>query len=282
MSYLEFLDAMNETQLKELLERKSWETLKIFADKLKFLLRTYYYVGGMPEAVKSFSKDKDYQKVREIQKDLLKSYEQDFAKHAPKEIVPRIKQIWESVPTQLSKENRKFIFGLIKEGARAREYEVGLQWLLDSGMLNKVNCVTVPRLPLKSYEDPTAFKIFHLDIGLLGAMTDLDSTTLAKGNQIFTEFKGALTEQFIEQQLKIKKDLYYWSKSNSQQEVDFLVQENGEIVPIEVKAEENKKAKSLQSFLKEYPTKTAYRLSMSNYRKEEALTNIPLYAANVL
>ena len=182
------------------------------------------------------------------------------------------------MPAQLSKENRKFLYGVVRDGARAREYEIALQWLFDGGMIHRVSNVSAPRLPLKSYEDKTSFKIFAVDIGLLGAMCELDSDTIVKGNSIFTEFKGALTEQYVLQQLKLKHEPYYWSKPNARQEIDFLLQIGNEIVPIEVKAEENLKAKSLRQFVLDNESDTAYRTSMSNFRKEEWMTNLPLYA----
>lgn len=278
MSFLEFLDALGENALTGFIEKRDWDNVNLFAAKLKDLLKQYYYVGGMPEAVLAFSETRDWREVREIQHEILESYDRDFSKHAPEEIVPRIRQLWNSLPTQLSKENRKFLYGVVREGARAREYEIALQWLFDGGMIHRVSNVSAPRLPLKSYEDKTSFKIFAVDIGLLGAMCELDSDTIVKGNSIFTEFKGALTEQYVLQQLKLKHEPYYWSKPNARQEIDFLLQIGSEIVPIEVKAEENLKAKSLRQFVLDNESDTAYRTSMSNFREEEWMTNLPLYA----
>lgn len=282
MSFLEFLDAIAEERLSKIITSKDWPTIKIFAPKLKELLKQYYFVGGMPEAVLAFSESHNWSEVRNIQKDILKSYDLDFSKHAPADIVPRIRMLWNSLPAQLSKENRKFIYGLVKEGARAREYETALQWLFDSGLIYKVANVTTPRMPLKSYEDKGAFKIFIVDIGLLGAMTDLDSSTIVEGNRIFTEFKGAMTEQYALQELILNHEPYYYSKPNSQQEIDFLIQTDSKIVPIEVKAEENMKAKSLRQFVTDNLTETAYRASMSDYREESWMTNIPLYALETI
>lgn len=278
MCFREFLMAMGENELADMLAGKRWNETSIFAPKLKELLKYYYFVGGMPEAVLSFSQFRDWNEVREIQTEILKSYERDFSKHAPTDIAPRIRDLWLSLPSQLSREHRKFVYGLVKEGARAREYEIALQWLIDGGLIHKVNAVKAARLPLKSYEDRSAFKIFCNDIGLLGAMADLDSTTIVNGNTIFTEFKGALTEQYAHQQLSANCDLYYYSKPNSQQEIDFLIQEGTDIVPIEVKAEVNVKAKSLRQFVKENNSRKAYRISMNDYSVEDWLTNIPLYA----
>ncbi len=282
MSFHEFLDALGESALTGFIEKRDWDNVNLFAAKLKDLLKQYYYVGGMPEAVLAFSETRDWREVREIQHEILESYDRDFSKHAPEEIVPRIRQLWNSLPAQLSKENRKFLYGVVREGARAREYEIALQWLFDGGMIHRVSNVSAPRLPLKSYEDKTSFKIFAVDIGLLGAMCELDSDTIVKGNSIFTEFKGALTEQYVLQQLKLKHEPYYWSKPNARQEIDFLLQIGSEIVPIEVKAEENLKAKSLRQFVLDNKTNTAYRTSMSNFREEEWMTNLPLYCLSII
>lgn len=282
MSFFEFLDAMGENRLTEIIRNKDWSTINIFAPKLSELLKQYYYVGGMPEAVLAFCENHDWEEVREIQNGILKSYDYDFSKHAPADVVPRIRMLWDSLPAQLSKENRKFIYGLVKEGARAREYEIALQWLFDGGLIYRINNVTAPRIPLKSYEDKSAFKIFALDVGLLGAMSGLDSSTIVEGNRIFTEFKGALTEQYVLQELILRHELYYYAKKNSQLEIDFLIQECGQVIPIEVKAEENLKARSLRQFVADNESEKAYRISMSNYRQESWLTNLPLYAAETL
>lgn len=279
MSFHEFMLAMGEENLLKVLESKDWKMVQLFSGKLRDLLKYYYYVGGMPEAVLSFSQNRDWNEVRDIQNDILKSYERDVSKHAPKEIVPRIMDLWNSVPAQLSKENRKFVYGVIREGARAREYETALQWLKNAGLLSIVYNVKAPKIPLKAYEDRSAFKIFLLDVGLLGAMCRLKSKTIVVGNEIFTEFKGALTEQYVFQQLAPKVELWYYAKSNSTLEIDFLVQnEDDEVVPIEVKAETNVHAKSLRQFVTENHPQKAYRVSMNDYREEEWLTNVPLYA----
>lgn len=282
MSFYEFLFAMKENSLAEFIEMKDWESIKLFAPKLQDLLRKYYFVGGMPEAVLSFVERGDWQEVREIQNELLQGYDRDFSKHAPNDIVPRIRMLWNSIPSQLSKENRKFLYGLVKEGARAREYEIAMQWLIDGGMIYKVPNVSAPRIPLKSYEDKSAFKLFIVDVGLLGAMCELDSGSVVNGNSIFTEFKGALTEQYVFQQLILKHTPYYYSKANSQQEIDFLIETAGNVVPIEVKAEENLKAKSLRQFVADNNSQVAYRVSMSAYREESWLTNIPLYCVQTI
>lgn len=280
LNFHEFLDALQETPLKELLLQENWKLIQTFAPKYIALLRSYYYIGGMPEAVLAYSKRQDFMEVRAIQKRILLSYEQDFSKHAPNDIVPRIRMLWNSIPAQLAKENKKFIYGIIRQGARAKDYEVALAWLIDCGLVKQVFNVSKPAVPLKAYEDFGAFKLFMVDVGLLGAMTDLDARTLLDGNNIFQEFKGALTEQYVTQQLVTREDLsiYYWSAQNARAEIDFLVQLSGEIIPIEVKAEENLQAKSLRVYYDKFQPKIAIRTSMSNYRKESWLENIPLYA----
>ena len=281
MNFIEFVMAMGEKNLTQLLQTKDWNMTTMFAPKFQELLKYYYYVGGMPEAVLSFSQRRDWKEVRAIQKDILNSYQRDMSKHAPSEIIPRIADLWKSLPAQLSKENRKFVYGVVREGARAREYELALQWLQDAGMIYKIYNVKAPRLPLASYEDRAAFKIFVLDVGLLGAMSNLKASTIVAGNSIFTEFKGALTEQYVLQQLILRYEPYYYAKSNSTLEIDFLLQdEEDEIVPLEVKAETNVKAKSLRQFVADNRPKKAYRISMNDYQQEDWVTNVPLYAIN--
>ena len=284
MSFIEFVMAMGEENLAKLLQTKDWNMIQLFAPKFQELLKYYYYVGGMPEAVLSFSQNRDWLEVREIQNEILKSYHRDISKHAPSGVVPRISNLWNSIPAQLSKENRKFIYGVVREGARAREYEIALQWLLDAGLIYKVYNVKAPRIPLKSYEDRAAFKIFLLDVGLLGAMSRLKASTIVDGNVIFTEFKGALTEQYVMQQLATNPELsiYYWSAENSRGEIDFLLQDEEKIIPIEVKAEENLQAKSLRAFVERNPGLKGVRLSMSPYREQDWLTNYPLYSIEAI
>jgi predicted AAA+ superfamily ATPase len=214
-----------------------------------------------------------------VQKKLLGAYENDFSKHAPVEIVTRIKMLWNSIPTQLAKENKKFIYGIIREGARAREYEVAITWLMDCGLVYKVNRVKKPDFPLKAYQDFQAFKMFVLDVGLLGAMSGLTAKTILQGDKLFEEFKGALTEQYVFQQLRVdsETDIFYWSSDTGNAELDFLIQREDEIIPIEVKAEENLQAKSLRAFCEKYKKENAMRTSMSDYREQEWMTNVPLY-----
>jgi uncharacterized protein len=284
LNFKEFLIAVNPHQLLDLLEKNDWPMIKTFKERFIGLLRFYYYVGGMPEAVLIYREKNDFQEIRNVQKRILLAYEQDFSKYAPIEILPRIRMLWNSVPAQLSKENKKFIYGAIKSGSRSKDYELALSWLIDCGLIYKVCRVSKPGIPLKAYEDYNAFKLFIVDVGLLGAMGDLDRRTLIEGNVIFEEFKGALTEQYVLQQLKTIPDLVinYWSSDRSSAEIDFLVQFRDRVIPVEVKAEENLQAKSLKSFCHKYSPELAIRTSMSDYRKDDWLTNIPLYAVTEL
>ncbi|MDL2256745.1 ATP-binding protein [Bacteroidales bacterium OttesenSCG-928-I14] len=279
LSFSEFLLAVGQKPMLDLLKSKDWALIKTFKEKYIHLLRQYYYVGGMPEVVSSFIQENDFSEVRNIQKNILRSYEQDFSKHAPNEIVPRIRMLWDSIPAQLSKENKKFIYGLIKKGARAKEYEIALSWLIDCGLIYQINRVSKPGMPLKAYEDNSAFKLYIVDIGLLGAMGDIDAKTLLEGNVIFEEFKGSMTEQYVLQQLisGFGMSVYYWSAEGGIAEVDYLIQYEGQIIPVEVKAEENLKAKSLKSYCEKYHPELAIRSSMSDYREEDWLVNVPLY-----
>lgn len=281
MSFIEFVMALGNDQLADVLQSGDWQMINLFAPKFRELLKYYYYVGGMPEAVLSFSEQRDWREVRDIQNAILSSYRRDMSKHAPADVVPRISDVWNSIPAQLSKENRKFVYGVVRQGARAREYEIALQWLCDAGLIYKVCCVSAPRVPLKSYEDRSIFKIFALDVGLLGAMADLKASTIVEGNDIFTEFKGALTEQYVMQQLVPYTRLYYYSKPKSTLEIDFLIQDDADrVVPIEVKAETNVRAKSLRQFVADNLSPRAFRVSMNDYKAEEWLTNLPLYAVS--
>lgn len=284
LTFLEFLDAIGETALVEIIHEADWKLLTAYKTKYIDRLKQYYYVGGMPEAVLTFSKNNNFKEVRIIQKQILDAYEQDFSKHAPKEIIPRIRMLWNSIPAQLAKENRKFIYGIIKEGARAKDYELALSWLVDCGQVHKVCRATKPFIPLKAYEDISAFKLFMVDIGLLAAMGDIDAKTIIDGNTIFSEFKGALTEQYVFQQLISSNEyvIYYWTAERSSAEIDFVVQYNGVVVPLEVKAEENLKAKSLKVFVEKFNPRVSVRTSMSDFRKQDWLTNVPLYAISKL
>ncbi len=280
MSFSEFLTALGETRLLNLLRSMDWEMIRTFSEQLTELLRQYYFIGGMPEAIASFIREKDYDKVRKIQLDILSSYERDFSKYASAADVTRIRMIWNSVPAQLAKENKKFIYGILREGARAKTYETALTWLKDCGLIHQVFQVNKPQIPLKAFEIFNAFKIYLVDLGLLGAMTSIDKKILIEKNSIFQQFKGAMTEQYVLQQLKTldKLPIYYWSAEGGRAEVDFLIQTATDILPIEAKAEENLQAKSLAVFAKKFNNSNAIRTSMSHYRDEGWMKNIPLYA----
>lgn len=284
MSFVEFLMALGYDSYADILKQRDLKMATAFKEKYIEMLKYYYYVGGMPEAVLHFSENKDFNEVREIQKHILEAYEQDFSKHAPNEVVPRIRMLWHSIPTQLAKENKKFIYSLIKEGARAREYELAMLWLEDCGLIHKINRVNSPSIPLKAYEDFKAFKLFLLDVGLLCCMVRLDQKSLLHGNNLFKEFKGALTEQYVLQQLKTIRDLgiYYWTNNRGSAEIDFILDDGIRVIPMEVKAEVNLKAKSLKTFYEKYKPELSIRVSMMDYKKEEWLLNIPLYAISTL
>lgn len=280
LSFKEFLMATFGERFAELLDSRDYRMITSFKQTYVDALKQYYFVGGMPEAVQSFVEEKDFNEVRKIQKRILEAYEQDFSKHAPMEIVPKIRMIWNSIPSQLAKENKKFIYGLMREGARAKEYETAIMWLCDCGLIHKVSRVTSPGLPLKAYEDLKAFKLFIVDVGLLGCMTGLNMRTLLDGNDLFTEFKGALTEQYVCQQLKTIDDLgiYYYTNDRGSCEVDFIIDTGEQIVPVEVKAELNLKAKSLKTYREKFNPNISIRTSMADYKKEDWLINLPLYA----
>lgn len=280
LSFTEFLDAIGEGQLCAVLQQKDWGILSLFHDKLKECLRQYYFVGGMPEAVLSFVTHRNYAAVTEVLQSILDAYDRDFSKHAPLPEVPRLRMVWHSIVAQLSKENRKFIYGLLKEGARAKEFELAIEWLIDAGLIYKVTRAKKGLIPLKAYEDISAFKLFMLDVGLMRTMARIPMQALLEGNALFTDFKGALTEQYVLQQLQCLPDMsiHYWSAENSRGEIDFLVQQAGEIFPIEVKAEENLQSKSLSTFVKSNPGLHGVRYSMSPHRRQDWMTNYPLYA----
>ena len=280
MSYIEFLRAVGKEQFADLLDSGDFSLITTFKHDYIQLLRQYYFVGGMPEAVLSFTENHDYDEVREIQHRILISYEQDFSKHAPNDVVPRIRMLWNSIPAQLTKENKKFIYGIIKEGARAKDYELALLWLSDCGLVHKVNRILKPGLPLKAYEDYKAFKLFLVDVGLLSCMVNIRKDILLEGNILFNEFKGSLTEQYVLQQLKTLEYVnpYYWSNDSNSAEIDFIIDNGISVIPLEVKAEVNLQAKSLRVYREKYNPDISLRVSMADYRNEEWLTNVPLYA----
>jgi predicted AAA+ superfamily ATPase len=284
LSFAEFLEAKGERRLEALLQEQDWDIIAQFHQKLIQLLKEYYFVGGMPEAVSYFIEKNDYIGVRTIQQNILNAYEQDFSKHAPSEIIPKIRMIWNTIISQLSKENKKFIYGIIKDGARAKDYELALSWLEDYGLVKKVYRTKKAALPIKSYIDLQAFKLYILDVGLLGAMANLGPQTLIQGDALFQEFKGSLTEQYVAQQLNLEKqsNLCYWANDSGSAEVDFMVEISSTIVPIEVKATENLQAKSLKTFAQKNPEIHCYRTSLSKYKMETWVTNVPLYAIHQL
>ena len=280
LSFSEFLMATGNERFAELLKNQDYEMITSFKQTYIDALKHYYFVGGMPEAVQSFAESKDFNEVRAIQKRILAAYEQDFSKHAPNEIVPKIRMLWNSIPSQLARENKKFIYGLVREGGRAREYETAIMWLSDCGLVHKVSRVNAAGIPLKAYEDLKAFKLFIVDVGLLGCMTGLRQRTLLDGDDLFVEFKGTLTEQYVCQQLKTIEDLgvYYYTNDRGSCEIDFVVDTGEQIVPIEVKAETNLRAKSLKTYRERFEPELSVRTSMADYKKEDWLLNLPLYA----
>ena len=280
LSFKEYLIAIGKEEFAKIIENKNEEMLKVFSEEIKRYLREYYYVGGMPEVVNDFSINKDYNSVREIQNTILKDYENDFSKHIAVKEIQKVIEIWNNFNTQLAKENKKFVFGAIKPSARASEYENAINWLISSGLLYKVNRVNDCKIPLKGYVDYSAFKLYFLDVGLLSAKNNLDAKTLIEGNNIFTEYKGSLTEQYVLQEIKANYniDLFYWTSSSYQAEVDFLIQYKNFVIPIEVKSELNLQAKSLKSFIEKFDNEINVRTSMADYKKDGKITNIPLYA----
>lgn len=280
LSFYEFLTALGKERFVTLLKDQEYSTASNFRQEYVDSLKQYYFIGGMPEVVQAFVDNKDFNEARTIQQRILSAYEQDFSKHAPNEAVPRIRMIWNSIPSQLAKENKKFIYGLIKEGARAKDYELALLWLSDCGLVHKVNRITVPNLPLKAYEDLKAFKLFFVDIGLLSCLAGLRQNVLLDGNELFKEFKGALTEQYVLQELKTLKGIqcYYWTAERGTAEVDFVVDNGADVLPIEVKAEINLQAKSLKVFHEKYQPAKSIRTSMADYKDEGWLVNLPLWA----
>lgn len=284
-SFTEFLQATGKTDHLRLLQGLEWPQINVFSDVFADLLKQYYVVGGMPEAVAAFTARADFEEVREIQRKMLFAYEQDFSRHAPLSLVPRIRMVWNSVLSQLARENRKFVYGLLKQGARAREFETALAWLCDCGLLHRIHRLSAPSIPIKAYEDTGSFKLFLVDVGLLGAMGQLDPRTLLDGNRLFSEFKGALTEQFVMQQLTSMDNpppLYYWSSDSGIAEVDFIAQFGGHVIPLEVKAGENLQAKSLKVYTQKFQPVRTIRTSLSDYREEGTLVNVPLYALSAL
>ena len=282
MSFTEFLIARGRNLVAEQLQKKNWYMLTGLHLTLVQMLREYYLVGGMPEVVKTYLKTNDPNSVRKVQNKILIAYRNDIAKHTTDEESKRIGIVWRSMPSQLSKENKKFIYGVAKKGGRAKEFEVAIQWLIDAGLVIRVGRASSPTMPLKVYEDLSAFKLYLLDVGLLGAMAEVDPATLILPNDM-KEGKGMFTENFVCTHLaaSIEQSIFYYSKDNSPMEIDFMIQHGTNIVPIEVKAEENLKSKSLSVFLQQHENMHGVRFSMSPYREQERMTNVPLYGAGV-
>ena len=284
LSFEEFLLATGKESFVQLLHKQDFAMISTFKQTYIDALKHYYYVGGMPEVVLRFSENKDFNEVRQIQQRILTAYEQDFSKHAPLEIVPKIRMLWNSIPSQLAKENKKFLYGLVREGGRAKDFETAIMWLSDCGLIHKISRITSPNLPLRAYEDLKAFKLFILDIGLLSCMTGLRQQTLLSGNDLFVEFKGALTEQYVLQQLISNSalKLYYYTNDRGSCEIDFLIDTGNAIIPLEVKAEINLKAISLKTYREKYNPIFAVRSSMADYHNENGLLDLPLYAVSQL
>lgn len=283
MDFSEFLQAMGQDAWLDVLRSRDWQLVSAMHTKFVEFLRMYYFVGGMPEVVDGFVQSKDLAAVRQTQQKILAAYRRDISKHTTKREAIRIGQVLQSLPAQLARENKKFVYGTVKKGARAADFELAIQWLVDAGIVHRVHRVTTPQLPLKFYEDFDAFKLFLLDGGLLACMTDAPADQMLLGSSVFVEFKGAFTEQFVLQQLVaagIKP--YYWSNSKTPAEIDFIIQHRDRIIPIEVKAEENVRAKSLSQFVKDNPGLKGIRLSMKGYADQEWMENLPLYMAPIL
>lgn len=282
MNFIEFLNAMDKKQLVSILESGNWNVINMLESELTSLLRQYYYVGGMPAAVLAFVQQKGVNEVRSIQQQIVQDYRRDFSKHAPEREVPRINMVWDSIPAQLAKENKKFVYGAVKKSARTADFELAIQWLIDAGLAYKVQRVNAPRLPFKFYEDLNAFKLFMLDVGLMGAMAETSAESMLVGDNVFSEYKGAFTELFVFTQLKSRHfSLYYHTVESSTIEIDFLTQWHDRVIPIEVKAEVNVKAKSLHTFINNNPELQGLRFSMLPYKKQDWVINVPLYACLV-
>ncbi|MBR1601079.1 MAG: ATP-binding protein [Alphaproteobacteria bacterium] len=284
LSFYEFLDAIGENMKLEQLEQGNFDILKPFHNDLIELLKKYLFIGGMPEAVLSYATEKDLYKVCKIQNEILTSYQNDFSKHIPLNEQAKLKMLWASIPTQLAKENKKFMYGKIEHGARAKEFENAIAWLEACGLIHKVYRIKKPDLPLSAYKDLAAFKIFMTDVGLLSAMSNLDARILLDKNDIFEEFKGALTEQYVLQQLVPYSDeltITYWSNESNTNEIDFVVQYENEVIPVEVKAATNLQAKSLKWYIEKYKPQKAFRFSAADYKQNEVITDYPLYAIPV-
>ncbi|MCR5201591.1 MAG: ATP-binding protein [Lachnospiraceae bacterium] len=277
LSFKEFLLALGNDVLVKNMEEHRWNEISDLSETMIDLLRQYYYVGGMPEVVKSYAEEKDVFLVRHIQNQILADYRRDFSKHLPEDILPKVNMVWDCIPAQLAKENKKFIYSAIKKGGRAKEFENAIQWLIDAGLIYKVLRISKVQKPLKFYEDFSAFKLFVLDLGLLGALSDVDARDVIVGNNAFSEYKGAFTEQYVLQEMvSLGEKVYYFSRDKSPLEIDFVIQKYN-VFPIEVKAEENLKSKSLKTLYDDNNDLKAVRFSMADYREQDWMVNVPLY-----
>lgn len=278
MNFEEFLLALGKQNLIKPLKNLDWQTVNSISKEYIYYLKQYYYVGGMPGVVKQYVDGKGFQSVRQAQKQILFDYSRDFSKHTPNNEVPRLQLVWDSIPSQLAKENKKFIFNAIKKGARANDFEIAIQWLIDAGLIYKVDRVTTPDMPLKFYDEMSVYKLFILDVGLMGAMTDTSADTIINTDDILCEYKGAFTELYVLTQLKtLDIPIYYFGKNDSKIEIDFVIQCNTKIIPLEVKAMQNVKSKSLKTLIDSYPKLKGMRISMLGYKDQEWMENVPLY-----
>lgn len=277
MSFEEFLLAMGKRILVERLHEHQWEDYSSLRETCKDLLRQYYFTGGMPAVVQRYVETQNLQEVRELQKRIILDYRNDFSKHVSPDVLPRVNMVWDSIPAQLAKENKKFVYSTIRKGARAKEFETAIQWLVDAGLVHKVMRVNKIGMPLKFYEDYDAFKLYHNDLGLLGAMVDIPAKSILIGDAHLSEYKGAFTEQYVLQQmLAAGVHPYYYTNERSTLEIDFVVQKE-KVYPVEVKAEENLKSKSLRSVVSAEDNLKGWRFSMSDFRDQEWMVNVPLY-----
>lgn len=280
LDFDEFLRGTGETRLADLVLQQDWLLIASYSDRLVELLRQYMFVGGMPEVVARYVAEHSMEIVRAVQLNILRGYENDFAKYASPVVSRRVTEVWASLPSQLAREHKRFILGHVREGARAREFQDALQWLTDAGLVHRVTRYTKPANPVRAYEDAKIFKLFLHDIGLLGALAGLDASVLLQGAGIFEEFKGALTEQYVLQQIIAARSTtpMYWAPDDGRAELDFSIERSGALVPIEVKAEENLKSQSLRSYIDRFHPSDAWRFSLANYRVQEDMINVPLYA----
>lgn len=279
MNFSEFLDAMGKTELITLIHSKEWQVIELMRDKFEYLLRQYYYVGGMPKVVSKYVSNGDLAEVRKEQMAIVDAYRRDISKHTTNRESMRIGQVLDSLPSQLARENKKFVYGAVRKGARAADFELAIQWLVDAGIVLRVHRISEARMPLKFYEQLDAFKLFLLDCGLLACMADTAADQMLVDNKVFIEFKGAFTEQYVAQELvSMGIQPYYWSNDRTPAEIDFVVQQDGRAIPIEVKASTNVRSKSLAQFIKDNEGLKGLRLSLCSYIDQSWMENIPLYA----